>query len=123
MYTLDKIRLNIVKQINQALGTKTKVQASDLVYAPNVKFGDLSLPCFNLAKKFKKSSVETAEWLVRRIKTDKTIAAVKVIGPYLNFTINQEKLAEEVIEQISDWQSEYGRSKTGQGKKMSHYSD
>jgi len=117
MYTLDKIKANIVKLINKALGKKL-IQASDLVFPPNSGFGDLSLPCFELAKKLNKTAVETAEWLVSEIEVNDIIASIKAIGPYLNFTFNKNYLAENVVKQIIDQRNKYGRNKTGQSKRV-----
>ena len=117
MYTLDKIKLNIIKLINKALKKKL-VQASDLVFPPNSNFGDLSLPCFELAKKLNKTATETEEWLVSEIEVDDVIVATKAIGPYLNFTCNKAYLAKSVIEQIQQEGNEYGRNKTGKNKKV-----
>jgi len=67
MYILEKIKLNIAKLINKALG-QNMVQASDLVYPPNAEFGDFSLPMFNLAKAMKKTPAEAGEFLAEEIK-------------------------------------------------------
>ncbi len=117
MYSLDKIKVNIVKQINQALGKKL-VQASDLVYPPKPNMGDLSLSCFVIAKKLRKSSVEIAGWLVGEIRVEGVIIALKSAGPYVNFTINKVGLSKDVLKQIDKIKNEYGQNKSGKNKRV-----
>ncbi len=116
MSTLDKIKQNIADMINSAL-KKKMVKASDLVYPPNSAFGDLSLPCFSLAKELKKTAVETGEFLVGKIKLNDTVIATKAIGPFLNFTFNKAKLAQSVVEEILKFKGKYGVNNIGRNKK------
>ena len=117
MYPLQKIKQNTAKLVNRAL-TKRLIGAGDLIFPPKPEFGDLSLPCFALAKKFNKTAVAMAELLVRKIKLDDWIIATKAIGPYLNFTFNKTKLAVEVIKQIDRLKDNYGKNQSGGGKKI-----
>jgi len=115
MYALEKIKLDIVKLVNKALGGKA-VKATDLIYPPKPEFGDLSLACFNVAKKYNKTSVEMAELLVRKIRLDDNIIAVKAIGPYINFTFNKTKLAERTLKQIGETGETFGKNEVGASK-------
>jgi arginyl-tRNA synthetase len=116
MSALDKIKQNIADAINEALKKKI-IKASDLVYPPNPAFGDLSLPCFNLARELNKTAVEVGEFLVGRIKMNDTVIAIKAVGPFLNFTFNKAKLAQGVIEDILKNKNKYGINNVGQNKK------
>ncbi|MFA6306431.1 MAG: arginine--tRNA ligase, partial [Patescibacteria group bacterium] len=117
MYTLDKVKQNIAEAVNAALKNKL-VKASDLVYPPNPEFGDISLPCFNLAKELGKTAVETGEFLVGKIRLNDTVVAAKAIGPFLNFTFNKTKLAQGVIEEILKLKNRYGVNNIGRNKKV-----
>ena len=116
MTALDKIKQNIAEAINTALKKKL-IKPADLVYPPNPAFGDLSLPCFHLAKELNKTAVEVGEFLVGRIKLNDTVIAIKAIGPFLNFTFNKAKLAQGVIEEILKNKSKYGVNNVGKNKK------
>ncbi|MFA5359616.1 MAG: arginine--tRNA ligase [Patescibacteria group bacterium] len=116
MTALDKIKQNIADAINQALKKKI-IKASDLVYPPNPAFGDLSLPCFNLARELNKTAVEVGEFLVGKIKMNDTVIAIKAVGPFLNFTFNKAKLAQGVIEDILKNKNKYGVNNIGKNKK------
>ncbi|MDP2736847.1 MAG: arginine--tRNA ligase [bacterium] len=123
MNALEKIKQNIAEVINAALKKKL-IKPSDLVYPPNPAFGDISLPCFNLAKELtrlrgqEKTAVETGEFLVGKIELNDTVVAAKAIGPFLNFTFNKVKLAQSVIEEILKNKNKYGLNDIGKNKKV-----
>jgi len=115
MNTLEKIKSNIAKEINKALG-KNLVQASDLIYPPNAKLGNLSLPCFEIVKKLKKNPKEIAKELEKELNLELSsgypeLSSAKAIGPYLNFTINKEYLTKEVLSEIDKQKNKYGQNK------------
>jgi len=101
MSTIQKSKQNIVNKINKALSKKI-VQASDLFLPPNPEMGDLSFPCFSLAKEIKKSPIEIANVLASQIKPCQTVKEIKAVGPYINFTLQSKKLAQGVLNEISN---------------------
>jgi len=118
MYSLEKIKNEIVKKINKALGKKL-VQASDLVYPPSWSdFGDISFNCFFLMKKFSKPADKIAENIVNKIVSDNIIVKIKAAGPWVNFILNKEYLAEEILGEIGKLKNEYGGSEELKGKKI-----
>ena len=72
------------------------------------KFGDYSFPCFNLAKKLKKSPALIAQDLRDKIKLNKYIIRIEAVGPYLNFFLNKELFNKQVIEAILKQKDKYG---------------
>jgi len=117
MYTLEKIKEHIAEKINKALGEEI-IQASALVYPPSLEMGDLSLSCFQLIKATKKSPAQSADFLIGKVSADDIVVNLKAVGPYLNFTINKEYLAEEVIKEIFKEKEGYGKNKSGKGEKV-----
>ena len=117
MNILEKIKSQITEEVNKALGKKY-IQASDLVYPPNHKMGDLSLPVFDVAKNLKKKPEKVAEELKKKIKTGKEIKETKTAGPYLNFVINKEYLSDVVLSEIQKEKDDYGKNKNLKGKKI-----
>lgn len=75
------------------------------------EFGDLTIECFNLAKKLNKKPTEIAKTLA------KEIGGAEAVGPYLNFRIRYKKFAQAVLEEILT-NKNYGRSNLGQGRKI-----
>lgn len=114
---IEKIKQSIAEAINKIV-KKDIVKATNLIYPPNQNFGDLSLPCFELAKEFKKTSVEMAEFLTSKIKLDNIILTTKVIGPYLNFILDKSKLATIIIEEILSAEQSYGLNNLSNKEKV-----
>ena len=80
--------------------------------------GDYAFPCFRLAKPLKKAPQVIAEELKENIKIDESlIEKVEVLGGYVNFYINKETLAKEVLAEMST-AKEYGKSQIGNGKNI-----
>jgi arginyl-tRNA synthetase len=124
MYILEQIKKDIIKQVNEALGTSTGsaqekiVKASDLVYPPKKEMGDLSLPCFEIARQTGKPAHQLAEELIQAVKNESFISGSKVVGPYLNITINKKSLGKELIKEIKKQQNDFGANNTGKQKKV-----
>jgi len=79
------------------------------------KFGDYSLPCFNLAKQFKKNPNETAKDIRSKLKLDMKI---EVVGGYLNFFLDDKKVIKDVLSKILKEGSKYGSTNIGKRKKV-----
>lgn len=98
------------KRIKDVLKKELKKEAV-LEVPPNPEMGDYAFPCFSLSKDFKKNPNEIAQELCKKIKLDNTIKKVVVNGPYLNFFINKEELAEAILKDIEKQKENYGKGK------------
>ncbi|MEA1962873.1 MAG: arginine--tRNA ligase [Patescibacteria group bacterium] len=117
MSIINKTKQNITKKINQAI--KADIAAPEnLVYPPREDMGDLSLPCFVLAKNLGKNPAEIAEFLVKNIKSKGAIASVSALGPYFNIKLNKAELAKGVINEIESLRENYGCNKSGKKQKI-----
>ena len=69
---------------------------------PNTEMGDFAFPCFALAKTLKKNPVQIAQDIVLELskKLPKEIEKVQSAGPYINFFVNKNILAQKIITQI-----------------------
>ncbi len=106
----QRVKKEIIDLIKQNF-PPTKVTESDFVFPPNPNFGDISLPCFNLAKQFKKSPAEVAAEIGKAIRPTGLISQIQYVGPYLNFFLSKEKVIESVLKQILKEKNKYGDSK------------
>lgn len=80
--------------------------------------GDYAFPCFRLAKTLRKAPQAIATEIKENIKLNEDeITKVEVVGGYLNFFVNKELLAKEVLHEMSS-DEEYGKSKMGNGKNI-----
>jgi arginyl-tRNA synthetase len=118
MSSLEKIKQQIIKVINQVLG-KDLVKESDLISPPDAKMGDLSLACFNLSKELKKSPIEIALTLAKNPKLSFGFAQNIInVGPYLNFTLDKTKIAGELLKEIQKEKGKYGQNTSGKKQKV-----
>ncbi len=95
-----------------------KIKADDLEIPPSKAMGDFGLPLFNLAKEQKKSPAVLAKELAGKIKPAGLVVNIKPIGPYLNFFVDQAKMAEAVIVEIFKLKNKYGQLKIGKNEKV-----
>ena len=83
--------------------------------------GDYAFPCFSLAKELKKApNIIASEIKVKieeQIENIKEIEKVEISGGYLNFYIEKESLALEVLKEI-DEKEDYGKFNIGNGKNI-----
>ena len=113
------IKKEIVTEINNVIDLKELSQIEEFIETPkDRKNGDYSFTCFTLAKKLKKSPIIIAEEIKEKIVLDKNIIEkVETAAGYLNFYINKEMLAEEVIKEI-DKNNKFGKSEIGKNKNI-----
>lgn len=114
--------LNFKKEIAKSIANTTGLNENELelfIEIPKDSAnGDYAFPCFKLAKELKKSPIMIANDIKEKIVlNEKIIEKVDVISGYLNFFVNKQKLAEEIIEEISK-NNEYGKSNIGNGKNI-----
>jgi arginyl-tRNA synthetase len=105
------------KEIIKILSKETRLRPEQveklLETPPSDELGDFAFPCFILTKKEKKAPNEIAEMLAERLKI-KNIEKIKASGPYLNFFINKEKLASQIIKLNAN----FGKTNIGKKKKI-----
>lgn len=76
--------------------------------------GDFAFPCFILAKQMKKSPAIIAEELKEKISSNiknnniSDIEDVNAINGFLNFKLNKEEMAKEVIQEFNKQQGNFG---------------
>lgn len=109
-----------VEEITQQLAALTEMKAEDLANLietpPRPEMGDYALPCFALAKKFRKAPNVIAKELVGQLEMGDRIADVKALGPYLNFFVSQGNFVKDVLEKVLTQGRAYGQSEEGSGK-------
>ncbi|MBC8081390.1 MAG: arginine--tRNA ligase, partial [Gorillibacterium sp.] len=97
------------------------VDASTIVdlleYPPSLEMGDLSLPCFTFSKTMRKAPQAIADILKAELKHD-AIDSIDSVAGYLNFHLNKELLATEIIQDVLSTGEAYGSRDIGQGKNI-----
>ncbi|MCK5460137.1 arginine--tRNA ligase [Candidatus Parcubacteria bacterium] len=92
----------------------------EIIYPPEREMGDFTLPCFALAKSFRKSPAEIAVKLSKniRLKKEGLIRKVKNQDTYLNFFINKERSAELILSEVFLKKDKIGESDIGKNRKI-----
>lgn len=114
--------INYKESIAKALEANIDVLSYDeiltLVEHPkNTEMGDYAFPCFKLAKAFKKAPNAIAEELASKVSNEELFSKVEAIAGFLNFTVNSEHFAKNIIEEVLKLNSKYGASGIGANKK------
>ncbi|MEM5866667.1 MAG: hypothetical protein QXG39_01970 [Candidatus Aenigmatarchaeota archaeon] len=81
---------------------KAGIKEAKLEIPKEKEFGDLAFPCFELAKKEKRSPIEIANGIVEKIKSQKSYFVKKVEqrNGYVNFFFDWGKVSEKVLKEI-----------------------
>jgi len=109
------------KEIIDFLKKETKLREIALEIPPEPIMGDYAFPCFVLAKN-KQNPGEIAEKLKEKVPLKGMIKNARVIGPYLNFFMNDEKIAKDVLKKIYKEKEMYGSAKTNKSALIEHTS-
>ena len=94
------------KEVEKALES-IGIKEVKLEKPPNPNFGDLSFPCFEIAKG--RNPNEVAKEIAEKMKLKGLIKKVVAMGPYVNFFIDNEKFAKKVIKELT--KSDFGKGK------------
>ncbi|MCD8200909.1 MAG: arginine--tRNA ligase [Clostridia bacterium] len=97
-------------------GMDTKDVAEMICCPPDSSMGDFALPCFKLAKTMHKSPAAIAEEIASNFKCDHVVKGVAAVNGYVNFTIDREWLAHQVLNMVVSYGSCFGASDEGYGR-------
>ena len=111
---MDEFKEEIIKFLKK----ETNLENIELEIPPSPEMGDYAFPCFVLAKEWKKNPSDIAQEINKKFKSSELIKETKVIGPYLNFFVNKNKIAEDTIKNILKQKEKFGSSNIGRKKKI-----
>ena len=75
---------------------------------PPENMGDFAFPCFYLAPIAKKSPKDISSEIVEKMEKGKWVARIAVHGGYVNFHIDNKRLASATLNSIQEMKEEYG---------------
>ncbi|MCX7748799.1 MAG: arginine--tRNA ligase [Clostridia bacterium] len=110
------LKEEIIKKISMELMMDFQSIENILEIPPELQMGDYALPCFQLAKRFKKSPNLIASELGKKITCNETVEKVEIVGGYVNIFLNKEKFIRETLLNIVKAGEKYGSSMIGNGK-------
>ncbi len=118
MYALAAAKKEAYTALKKALGKSATVTVDMLLTPPKPEYGDLSFPTFELAKGLKRNPAEIASELAAKIGPSKYLKTISAVGPYVNFTFDDQVFSGHVLQDINKTKGRYGKSTTGKGKKV-----
>ena len=101
---------SLIDSIIKATDLSREVISKILVRSNDIDHGDYALPCFLLAKEWKKSPPECAAHLASIVALPKEFIKTEAAGPYCNFFLNRSEFSSKCISEILTKASEYGRA-------------
>jgi arginyl-tRNA synthetase len=115
------------KQLAQVIAPAVELEVNDvlrLLETPkDPKMGDVAFPCFQLAKTLRKAPPVIAQELAEKIQSavdagTVPVAKIQVVGAYINFFLDQNKVATEVVAKVLAQGAKYGSANVGNGGKV-----
>ena len=109
---------NIIEMLKNELPDINAESLEQLIEVPpNPELGDYAFPVFSLAKVMRKAPNMIAEELSVKLSSD-NFTKIEANGPYLNFFINQEVFAKNILDEVKMAKDEFGKSEIGKGKNV-----
>jgi arginyl-tRNA synthetase len=118
MPAIQEAKKQILLDLKRAFGKEFSPTVADLTTPPDAELGDLAFPCFALGKALKRNPAELATELAAKIEPNGFVKKASAAGPYVNFTLDDVALGTAVLEEIASGKDGYGRSTSGEGKRV-----
>lgn len=115
---MDDYKLTIAKALSSAAQLDVQEIESMIEQPPSPDMGDYAFPCFKLAKTLRKAPPMIAQDIKNALEVPGFIREVQVQGAYINFFMDGEKLAEEVVSRVIREGKSYGSSDMGGNKNV-----
>lgn len=80
--------------------------------------GDYAFPCFRLAKTLRKAPQQIAAEIAGRTADNQAFEKVENVNAYVNFFIDRSFFASDILEEVREKGTDYGKSDVGNGLKV-----
>ncbi|MCK5233665.1 MAG: arginine--tRNA ligase, partial [Candidatus Aenigmarchaeota archaeon] len=97
MYIFQQFKSEVTSVLKKA-----GIKEPALEAPPENVDADLAMPCFMLSKELKKAPVLIAKELAAKIPSKAPIGKAEALGPYVNFSINWDVFAPNLLEEIGE---------------------
>lgn len=84
---------------------------------PRAEMGDYAFPCFQLAKTLRKAPNSIATELKEKLHLE-AVERIEVMGPYVNFFLNQQAFLKDTVETVLSQGETYGTTALGENKRI-----
>lgn len=114
--------MTFLNKLKQDISSELNLSEDLFIYPQESHLGDLSFPCFTLAKENKANPLEIAIGLAQKARDNenfkKVFSKIEAAGPYLNFFIKNNYLAPLVLADIKKEKENYGFVKSVEANKI-----
>lgn len=107
MSVLDRAKQEVAVALARALSVPG-ISPDELVKPPQADMGDLSYPCFGLAKSMKASPAAIAKDVAAKIAAGGMIGEARAAGPYVNFYFDRKAFSTAVLGEVLGRSVDYG---------------
>jgi arginyl-tRNA synthetase len=118
MYALQQAKKEALTALKKHIGKQFTVTGDMLSEPPKAEYGDLSFPCFQLAKGMGRNPAEIATELAAKIGPSPLIGRIHAVGPYVNFVFDTDAFAAHAVKDVLTQKARYGKGVTGKGKRV-----
>lgn len=118
MYALQQAKKEALTALKKHIGKRFTVTGDMLSAPPKAEYGDLSFPCFQLAKGMGRNPAEIATELAAKIGPSPRISRIHAVGPYVNFVFDTSAFAAHTVKDVLTQKARYGKGATGKGKRV-----
>jgi arginyl-tRNA synthetase len=120
---MDNSLISELAKALEPLVGMSAAEAQKLISKPQDRsHGDLTFPCFQLAKTLRISPPECAKKIAAELKLPAGISKVEIVGPYLNFRFDKGSVISALVPQILRDKSSFGRKEPNHKKFIVEYS-
>lgn len=106
----------LAKDVGNASGLDSADLETMLETPPDPAMGDVALPCFKLAKTFRKAPPVIAGEISEKLGTPDYVDHVETVGGYLNFYFKPQAYVDSILLPAAEAGTEWGRSDIGDGR-------
>ncbi|VVB83914.1 Arginine--tRNA ligase [uncultured archaeon] len=108
---MKKLIAKILKKALAEKGIELKEEEIEgsLEIPPSSDLGDYSFPCFSLKEKLKDNPVKIASEIKNKINSSENFESIQAKGAYINFFLNREKIAGNLIKEILKEKDNFGK--------------
>ncbi|MCP4606680.1 MAG: arginine--tRNA ligase [Proteobacteria bacterium] len=114
MHRYENAFVDLITRVSELSTNEVKA----LLRVPEPAMGDLSIPCFPLAKRLKKNPAVIAKEIAENIGSDPLFSTIQAVGPYLNATLDPRHIVTAVIPEILEQNEHFCRSDMGAGQNV-----
>jgi arginyl-tRNA synthetase len=114
--TMKNFKRVIAENLTTQVGLPVEEIEAALTLPQHASHGDLSFPCFPLAKSLRKAPKAIAESLAAEWSGSEDVEKVEALNGYLNFFLKPDVFALALLSAVKSQGSQFGNGNTGTGK-------